>query len=102
MVNISASISTGASSPTLHADLPGTIVYGLQGPPGPKGEPFRYEDFTQEQLEALKGKGEKGDPGEPGKTPVRGIDYWTDADKAEIVNNVIAVWPVYNGEVEVV
>ena len=37
---------------------------GLQGPqgdPGPKGEPFRYEDFTPEQLEALKGpKGEDG------------------------------------------
>lgn len=37
---------------------------GLQGPqgePGPKGDPFRYEDFTPEQLEALKGpKGEDG------------------------------------------
>lgn len=30
---------------------------------GPKGDPFRYEDFTPEQLEALKGpKGDKGDP----------------------------------------
>ena len=40
---------------------------GLQGPqgdPGPKGEPFRYEDFTPEQLEALKGpKGDKGEDG---------------------------------------
>ena len=39
---------------------------GLQGPqgePGPKGAPFRYEDFTPEQLEALKGsKGDKGNP----------------------------------------
>ena len=37
---------------------------GLQGPqgePGPKGDPFRYEDFTPEQLEALKGP--KGDDG---------------------------------------
>ena len=37
---------------------------GLQGPqgdPGPKGEPFRYEDFTPEQLQALKGP--KGDDG---------------------------------------
>lgn len=34
-----------------------------QGPPGPKGEPFRYSDFTQEQLNALKGpKGDKGEP----------------------------------------
>lgn len=34
-----------------------------QGPPGPKGEPFKYSDFTQDQLNALKGpKGDKGDP----------------------------------------
>lgn len=34
---------------------------GLQGEPGPKGEPFKYSDFTQEQLNALKGpKGDKG------------------------------------------
>ena len=40
---------------------------GLQGPqgePGPKGDPFRYEDFTPEQLEALKGP--KGDDGKNG------------------------------------
>lgn len=30
---------------------------------GPKGEPFKYSDFTQEQLNALKGpKGDKGEP----------------------------------------
>lgn len=42
-------------------------VKGLQGPqgePGPKGVPFRYEDFTPEQLQALKGpKGDKGEDG---------------------------------------
>ena len=43
---------------------------GLQGPqgePGPKGAPFRYEDFTAEQLGALKGpKGDKGEDGRDG------------------------------------
>ena len=35
----------------------------LRGPQGPKGEPFRYSDFTQEQFNALKGpKGDKGEP----------------------------------------
>ena len=34
--------------------------------------------------------GEKGDPGEPGYTPVKGTDYWTEADKAEIVEDVLA------------
>lgn len=52
------------------------VIPGAQGLPGergtqgPKGEPFRYEDFTPEQLEALKGPkgdpGEKGDPGDKG------------------------------------
>ena len=37
--------------------------------------------------------GEKGEPGTPGKTPVRGTDYWTAADKQEIVNSVIAALP---------
>lgn len=67
---------------------------GEQGPPGvqgEKGEPFRYEDFTPEQLEALRGPkgapgengaaggagpqgppGEKGDPGEQGPQGEKG------------------------------
>ena len=44
---------------------------GLTGPKGDKGDPFEYEDFTPEQLLAL-----KGDPGEPGYTPVKGVDYF--------------------------
>ena len=37
------------------------VIPGAQGTRGPKGDPFRYEDFTPEQLEALKGpKGEDG------------------------------------------
>lgn len=40
---------------------------GIPGPPGPKGEPFKYSDFTAEQLALLKGpKGDKGEPGPPG------------------------------------
>lgn len=49
---------------------------GVQGPQGPKGDSFTYSDFTEAQLELLKGpkgdtglrgeKGDKGDPGEPG------------------------------------
>ena len=39
----------------------------LKGVQGPKGEPFRYEDFTPEQLQALKGpKGDKGEDGRDG------------------------------------
>lgn len=39
-------------------------VPGTQGIKGDKGDPFRYEDFTPEQLQALKGpKGDKGEDG---------------------------------------
>ena len=42
----------------------------------------------------LKGAvGPQGPAGAPGKTPVRGTDYWTAADKQEIVNSVIAALP---------
>ena len=40
------------------------FISGKEGPPGPKGDPFTYEDFTPEQLENLKGP--KGDIGPVG------------------------------------
>ena len=41
---------------------------GPQGPQGEKGEAFKYEDFTEEQLEALRGpQGEQGPEGPAGK-----------------------------------
>ena len=38
-------------------------------------------------------QGPKGETGTDGKTPVKGTDYWTAADKQEIVNSVIAALP---------
>lgn len=38
-------------------------------------------------------KGDQGKKGADGKTPVKGTDYWTAADKAEIVNDVLAALP---------
>lgn len=46
----------------------------------------------------LKGdKGDKGDPGSDGHTPVKGTDYWTEADKTEIVNDTLAALPTWTG-----
>lgn len=42
-------------------------------------------------------QGEKGEPGEAGYTPVKGTDYWTEADKAEMVNDVLAALPTTEG-----
>ena len=43
--------------------------------------------------------GTPGADGADGHTPVKGVDYWTETDKSEIVSEVIAELPVYNGEV---
>ena len=47
---------------------------GEQGPQGEKGEAGE--------------KGERGEAGADGYTPQRGTDYWTEADKAEIVEDM--------------
>ena len=54
--------------------------------PGPQGEPGEP------------GKdGEPGAPGADGHTPVKGTDYWTAADKEEIVEDVLAALPTAEG-----
>ena len=49
---------------------------GQDGAQGPKGDPFTYDDFTPEQLEALRGpqgiQGPPGQDGEPGATGPEG------------------------------
>lgn len=45
-------------------------------------------------------KGSGGSPGAAGPagyTPVKGTDYWTAADKAEMVNDVLAAMPTWEG-----
>lgn len=59
---------------------------GKDGEPGPKGDPFTYEDFTAEQLNDL-----KGEPGKTGPAGADGKDYiLTDADKQEIADIVLS------------
>ena len=55
---------------------------GDTGPAGPRGP-----------VGATGPQGPKGGTGTDGKTPVKGTDYWTAADKQEIVNSVIAALP---------
>lgn len=44
-------------------------------------------------------RGLQGEDGAAGYTPIKGTDYYTEADKAEMVSAVIAALPVYDGEV---
>lgn len=46
----------------------------------------------------LKGdKGDTGAVGADGYTPVKGTDYWTESDKAEIVADTLAALPTWTG-----
>ena len=50
------------------------------------------------QLIAQKGQnGEQGEKGADGKTPVKGTDYYTEADKQEMVNLVLNALPSAEG-----
>ena len=55
-----------------------TVEDGTDGAPGVAGAP--------------------GKNGTDGRTPVKGTDYWTASDKAEIVAEVTAALPKYGGE----
>ena len=71
-INIVSFTDTTLSVGGIAADakVVGEAIKNIQLTPGPKGD---------------KGDtGSKGDKGDPGYSPVRGTDYWTDADKAEI------------------
>ena len=53
-----------------------SAIEAIELTPGPAGEP-----------------GKDGNPGEPGYTPVKGTDYWTEEDKAAIVQDVLEAMP---------
>lgn len=71
--DVTASITGQTPNLVLNLGIP-------QGEPGPQGP--------------------AGADGVPGYTPQRGVDYWTDADKQDIVAATVAALPVYAGEVE--
>ena len=94
---------------------------GLQGAKGDKGDkgqngtPCTHQwngttlivssasGTSSANLKGEKGEqGAKGSDGADGHTPVKGVDYFTPADKTEMVNAVISALPKYNGEVTTV
>lgn len=77
---------------------------GEQGIQGPKGDPGEKGDTGAQGPQGEPGptgpEGPQGPSGADGYTPVKGVDYYTESDKQEMVQAVIAALPVYNGEVE--
>ena len=64
----------------------GTSSADLKGEKGDKGD-----------TGATGANGTNGKDGADGKTPVKGTDYYTEADKTEMVNRVISALPTWNG-----
>lgn len=80
---------------------------GPIGPQGPKGEQGEQGIQGEQGPQGIQGEqgiqgpigptGPKGDTGADGYTPVKGTDYWTEADKQEIINDVLATLPAAEG-----
>ena len=73
-------------------------VLAVPGLPGKDGA-SAYEIATQNGFEGSEAEWLESLRGKSGYTPIRGTDYWTAADKSQIVSDVLAELPVYNGEV---
>lgn len=77
---------------SLSSTTSGSGTSGIKGDPGKSAYELAVENgFTgtvQEWLASL-----KGESGNPGNTPIKGVDYWTDSDKAEIVDDVMDTLP---------
>lgn len=56
-----------------------------------------YADGAWEFVETLTVTFDEAEDGAPGYTPVKGVDYYTDADKAELVQSVLAALPTWTG-----
>ena len=96
-----------SASGTSYANLKGENGKdGINGNNGKDGyTPIKGVDYFdgKDGKDGADGKnginGTNGKDGVDGYSPVRGKDYWTEADKAEMVSAVISALPIYNGEV---
>ncbi|MBE6780727.1 MAG: hypothetical protein E7545_07095 [Ruminococcaceae bacterium] len=95
LVNLATETKLIAQS--VRDDADNNVFKGDKGDKGEKGDAFVYSDFTPEQLEGLKVKGDKGDMGPQGPQGPKGEDYLlTEADRSEIAELVMAALP--NGD----
>ena len=72
-----------------------TLLKGDKGDPGIT--PHIGENGNWYLGDTDTGKPSRGEKGDKGDTPVKGTDYWTAADKAEIVADTLAALPTWTG-----
>lgn len=73
-INSVTTLEPGNDAYVNNIGTPTEVVLEFGIPKGDKGDAFTYEDFTAEQLEALRGpQGETGPAGEPGKDGEDGV-----------------------------
>lgn len=74
---------------------------GAKGDKGDKGDPGEKGETGERGPQGEQGPagpaGADGKDGADGKTPVKGTDYYTEADKTEMVNRVLSALPAWNG-----
>lgn len=73
----------------------GANIKGPQGDTGPQGPQGDKGDTGATGAQGPAGA--DGSPGVDGYTPVRGVDYWTDADQQAIVDDVLSALPAWEG-----
>ena len=105
-INDAAGSSGGASTAEdvsyTNAALPNiSTVGGALDALVPKSHTHANKD-TLDKLSDLNGKlqyngSDVGLKGDKGDTPVKGTDYWTESDKAEIVADTLAALPTWTG-----
>ena len=79
--------SNGETYPVQVDDTGRLVAEGLQGPPGQQGDPFTYDDFTQEQLDAL-----TGPPGPPGSSGLDDLKPYGPDGSVLVIENGVPVW----------
>lgn len=71
---------------------------GEKGDPGEPGAKGEQGEQGPAGADGAKGpQGLQGEQGLPGKTPVKGVDYWTEQDKQEIIADVLEQIPGSSG-----
>lgn len=90
IINLLKSIRDSQNKTKEQSELLAKLVSEMEmlatGPPGEKGEPFKYEDFTEEQLKDLTGP--KGDSFEFEDFTDEQLESFTNAAKEEISGEV--------------